>query len=201
MAGKNRGLGMKYKMALLAATMFVSFGISPASAATLLDLIDAPGQVDTRYALAFTAGSGTTTISFAGYQRFGFESASVIGLFLNNSGSDLTGGTTNGFTFTPAASGSFARNRNNVLEFMGTTPGSYDIFSQNFATAIGSNYTLRFIYLNSFSIPNGFRVDASDATVGAIPEPATWTMMLIGFGAMGVSLRRRRRTNTLFQAA
>ena len=36
---------------------------------------------------------------------------------------------------------------------------------------------------------------------GAVPEPATWAMMLIGFGAMGVSLRRRRRTSNLLQAA
>ena len=27
---------------------------------------------------------------------------------------------------------------------------------------------------------------------GAIPEPATWAMMLIGFGGIGASLRRRR---------
>jgi hypothetical protein len=26
-----------------------------------------------------------------------------------------------------------------------------------------------------------------------VPEPATWAMMLIGFGAMGTMLRRRRR--------
>jgi PEP-CTERM motif len=29
----------------------------------------------------------------------------------------------------------------------------------------------------------------------AVPEPATWAMMLVGFGAMGVSMRRRRRAN------
>jgi PEP-CTERM motif-containing protein len=28
----------------------------------------------------------------------------------------------------------------------------------------------------------------------AVPEPATWAMMLLGFGAMGVAFRRRRRT-------
>jgi hypothetical protein len=34
----------------------------------------------------------------------------------------------------------------------------------------------------------------------AVPEPGTWGMMLLGFGAMGVSMRRRRRTNMLLQA-
>ena len=29
---------------------------------------------------------------------------------------------------------------------------------------------------------------------GAVPEPATWAMMMLGFGAMGASLRRRRDT-------
>ena len=29
---------------------------------------------------------------------------------------------------------------------------------------------------------------------GSVPEPATWAMMLIGFGAIGVSMRRRRST-------
>lgn len=36
---------------------------------------------------------------------------------------------------------------------------------------------------------------------GAVPEPGTWAMMLLGFGAMGVSLRRRRQTQALLQAA
>ena len=37
--------------------------------------------------------------------------------------------------------------------------------------------------------------------IAAVPEPATWGMMLLGFGAMGVSLRRRRRSlPTLAQA-
>ena len=35
-------------------------------------------------------------------------------------------------------------------------------------------------------------------STGAVPEPSTWAMMLLGFGAMGIALRRRRR---LLQAA
>lgn len=33
-----------------------------------------------------------------------------------------------------------------------------------------------------------FRVDA----LGAVPEPATWAMMLMGFGAIGFAMRRRK---------
>lgn len=34
----------------------------------------------------------------------------------------------------------------------------------------------------------------------AVPEPGTWAMMLIGFGAVGVALRRRRKIATLVHA-
>jgi hypothetical protein len=27
---------------------------------------------------------------------------------------------------------------------------------------------------------------------GTVPEPATWTMMLLGFGAIGFAMRRRK---------
>ena len=36
---------------------------------------------------------------------------------------------------------------------------------------------------------------------GAVPEPATWAMMLIGFGAIGLTLRRRRASGELALAA
>ena len=35
---------------------------------------------------------------------------------------------------------------------------------------------------------------------GAVPEPATWGMMLIGFAGIGISLRRRRRADALAAA-
>ena len=41
---------------------------------------------------------------------------------------------------------------------------------------------------------------ASVTVHAAVPEPATWAMMLIGFGAAGVSLRRRRQVGVM-QAA
>ena len=36
---------------------------------------------------------------------------------------------------------------------------------------------------------------------GAVPEPSTWAMMLLGFGAVGMALRRGRRNVPLAQVA
>ena len=36
------------------------------------------------------------------------------------------------------------------------------------------------------------QVDRSDLTAG-VPEPATWALMILGFGGVGALLRRRRR--------
>jgi hypothetical protein len=36
---------------------------------------------------------------------------------------------------------------------------------------------------------------------GAVPEPGTWAMMLMGFGAAGYAMRRRRRVGSIAQVA
>jgi len=42
------------------------------------------------------------------------------------------------------------------------------------------------------STANSFEVDTAAGTFQAVPEPATWAIMILGFGAMGAVLRRRR---------
>ncbi len=42
------------------------------------------------------------------------------------------------------------------------------------------------------STRNAFEID--DIAVNGVPEPATWAMMLLGFGALGFAMRRNRRT-------
>lgn len=43
-----------------------------------------------------------------------------------------------------------------------------------------------------------FQLTATTAQAAAVPEPATWAMMIAGFGLVGSSMRRRRRTTLRF---
>lgn len=55
------------------------------------------------------------------------------------------------------------------------------------------------VSLASPNIP--FEVDNirfSNSASGAVPEPAAWAMMLVGFGAVGSSMRRRKTTRRSF---
>jgi PEP-CTERM motif-containing protein len=46
------------------------------------------------------------------------------------------------------------------------------------------------VSINLSSTQNAFEIDS--ISVASVPEPATWAMMLIGFGAVGYSMRRRK---------
>ena len=37
-----------------------------------------------------------------------------------------------------------------------------------------------------------FKIDGSVNAISALPEPATWAMFIVGFGAMGILLRANR---------
>ncbi len=49
------------------------------------------------------------------------------------------------------------------------------------------------------STANSFEVD--NIALGAVPEPATWAMMILGFGLVGAAMRSRRLRNRQAQAA
>lgn len=183
------------KAALLASALLLP---TAGHATTLVDAVNLPSQTNTPYSISFDAGAASTEIAFAGYNVPSYIDVTNISLVLTGSGTNLLA---SNWSFIPAPSGSLAGEPGDSLFFGGVTVGSYDTFFQNIGTTVGSNYTLSFLLSNNLS-PNGFRVTASNATLNsAVPEPGTWAMMLIGFGAVGYSMRRARRVKVVAAAA
>jgi hypothetical protein len=59
---------------------------------------------------------------------------------------------------------------------------------------------LSWIEINS-SANSSLGYEGSDMTLLAVPEPATWAMMLSGFGMIGFAARRRQRVKTTIRYA
>jgi choice-of-anchor C domain-containing protein len=76
----------------------------------------------------------------------------------------------------------------------GSSHSQMDWLAQNFTfVASGASTTLRFT--SNTGNPFGPAIDA--VSVSAVPEPATWAMMIIGFGACGSMVRSSRRKQAL----
>ncbi|WP_293903897.1 PEPxxWA-CTERM sorting domain-containing protein [Phenylobacterium sp.] len=95
-----------------------------------------------------------------------------------------------------------------VLANSGVFGGSPAVFNVNYSIAIGSSVDSIVLGGNSFTA-GGYRYaidtltlssDGSSPATGrltanvtaAVPEPAAWSLMILGFGATGATLRRRR---------
>jgi len=79
-------------------------------------------------------------------------------------------------------------------------PPSTSLIQQFGITLLGNtNYTVRIA--GTSPVASGEFHGGITVVNGAVPEPATWAMMLLGFGAMGLSMRRRRRATYLPQIA
>lgn len=194
---------MRKMSAMLAATAALTVA-SPASAATLLDVTNLPQQFVTPESLSFTATSSSTKIDFQAYQLPG--TLAVVNIYLALTGTSPSAATNLlGQTFTATPSGCAAPGNTfgngslnpnafgtNDITFGGACVGLYDSLAQTVSTSAGASYTLKFSFSNVGQGPNGFRIFATDATA-AVPEPATWAMMLLGFGAIGMAMRGRRR--------
>ena len=72
--------------------------------------------------------------------------------------------------------------------------------AENFKISTGglySNLGDTSAYVTDWAVGSQYTNYAFRATA-AVPEPATWAMMLIGFGAMGVAMRRRSKVRVVF---
>ncbi|MGI4880222.1 MAG: choice-of-anchor D domain-containing protein [Janthinobacterium lividum] len=124
------------------------------------------GVANTNGGLAYSELLGGA-FNFTGSNGFGFTGASFAGL---QGGMSLTGDILN-FNTTGLAAGTYSHS---------ITLNAYSQYADL------SNYLLGPITVNISAMVTGA------GGTGAVPEPAAWAMMIVGFGAIGGSMRRRR---------
>ena len=141
-------------------------------------------------------GTGWMNYQTSGQNLFGTLSGSMEFLFtnpINGLTFDLINGTTQAnFLISIFDANNVLITSQNV--FAGGYGGLSNVQNVTFANS-GISRTL-------ITGNNNFAVDTLIFSSNAVPEPATWAMMLLGFGAAGTALRRgRRRKGELLQIA
>lgn len=138
-------------------------------------------QGDAFYAIL---GGGAATFSFAANtQFFSFDLGSAddfnsLTLFFQGGGTQ---------TFTGAQ-----------LNPPGPATGNQNIAATNGRVRINS-FGTNITSARFSSTGNSFEID--NLAVGAIPEPSTWAMLILGFGVIGATLRRKSRVAFAGRAA
>ena len=88
-----------------------------------------------------------------------------------------------------AINGSVVDASSSITGIQGSTHANMNYSLKNFTfTASGNSTTLRF---TSDPSESAYGAVIDMVTVAAVPEPTTWAMMLVGFGVVGASMRRR----------
>ena len=175
---------MKRKIAFLSAAAACIISVAPANAATLLFTL-----TGSRTATFQLDSNPTPTVAIPSAPPFfignQIQFANVPGTF----GGVVGSAPSIGFGTGSVAAFQITGTSLNFTQFVGRT-----IFT---GTANAPVFSVGTFALSSFGSGNS---TLTITQVAAIPEPATWMMMLLGFGLIGASLRYGRRTTTVTYA-
>lgn len=75
---------------------------------------------------------------------------------------------------------------------VGTTTSSYGLNGVATATRQTINFGSQFVGITSINLDSNGGAYFGNINVGGVPEPATWALLMIGFGSIGVAARSRR---------
>ena len=199
---------MKTRLLAAAAALLVSASIvAPAQAATItytltgsftgvnggeFNNVDAvfTGVGDTDDAAPYPGLSNTTQVPLSSFSALAggltYTFTTPITFFVNR------GANFAGFLDSPLTKG--------FVRFLGTSPSTFTSYDgvSTLAPTAATFYTDR--NTGTFNTDRGDVLVTSatsltlSATIAAVPEPATWAMMLVGFGMMSASMRYRRKS-------
>ena len=206
---------MKKLMTLAAATVAVAAFATPASAAIIVTA--SPGAVQPpENVLANTSMTGLTVMGATNQTNTSVSVRSNETITTTTSNGQSRFVATDGILDTAqiflTSGGTFTSAEFNLFNAAsGTTSVAITVngVTQNFALGNGQNFfgfeATAGDRIASISFDtNGsgvadlrqLRVGGVAAVSAAVPEPSTWAMMLFGFGAVGVAMRRRRTNHT-----
>lgn len=86
---------------------------------------------------------------------------------------------------------------------VGRVGSQYQLLGTSFTGSFASAGTLQLFFWDENNADNSGTITAhiTTANPGAVPEPGTWAMMLLGFGAVGFAARRQRSRIHSFAAS
>ena len=174
------------RLGLIGATAFALLAASPAAA--------------TEYLFNFS-GTGFFGGSLNGSGTLTTDDQSFVNALNGQTAQMITGitGTFNGSAITGLAPGVFGANNLFYLTGPFFVDGSGLAFttasgvSANLFVTNGTNYRVN---TQGAGLLTGLVTARATAATAAVPEPGTWATMMLGFGAIGFALRRRRTVPT-----
>lgn len=153
-----------------------SYSVDPAST-TSLDPKYSPAL---RLVFINAAGSRDELVYEAAYQAGGYGSAPANGLW-NTTDSNSA--------FYLKSNGN--ENINQSITGWASTYGNAQVVG--FYIGVGSSASSNYLAHVDDVVANGTTYNFALPGAGAVPEPATWGLMILGFGLTGASMRKRRR--------
>jgi hypothetical protein len=88
-----------------------------------------------------------------------------------------------------------------TLTWVTNPDGSSGIQGSNFQYYGDSGFLLGLDMSTTRLSASTFAVGVRQGSPGPVPEPGTWALMLLGFGAVGFTMRRNRKTGSLLPSA
>lgn len=138
-------------------------------------------------------GAGNGTGSPAIFKKNSDGTTDISTLFPSITGSEFvvtyaSTGNTLSFTYTPGAG-------DPVIHYFAIFQANKTYLYYDAAPITAGTIALTPLFPNN---PGWSHITFFDTGVPAVPEPATWAMMVGGFGAMGFALRRRRKVSLTY---
>ena len=176
------------------------FGITitaPASGNIVdLDGSPGPGEITMKDSYGFNAGD-LVSLSFVlgGSQRNNGNNNYFV-KFIFAGIQDVADGVGTGLLSGLPSGGPFAP----TVTLNGTIGSSAAFATSSYSFRAVNAGTIKLAFGTSSGDNIGPLLDNVSLSVGAIPEPATWAMMIMGFGLIGGALRSRKRVGVRFAA-